>query len=1474
MRFLDFNLTIMSAGDRLLVSFAKPNGEVVYEFIAPPPPRGEIDALRAKVESDAQTTALTALKAELALSRGASTDADKKLQEVGEKLFKWVFCGKVLQALNTKHDEARREQSGLRIRLSIDPSDSSLGIYPFEIMYCPKVPFRDHLALYGGVTIVRSMAECRFESPAAIEPPLSILVVGASPNGYAKLDLKREIKDLKQALSLPGIKVESVEDCTLYRLKQIADIEKPHVLHFIGHGDFDSESKEGKIFFVNERNEPEGLTGDEFRRELYGIPSLRLVTLNACLGNVSQGADLFSSVAASIFSLQIPAVVAMQFKITDLAAIEFSKCFYSQLALGRPVDDAVTSARSHVRRKIKGTPEWATPVLYLGTPDGDFLGLRLPLEHLISHSLAQLRDGNWDIAQSTAMLALEQHPGATAHEARKIAALADQAKQFSETYMQVFKVLRRGGGNVDYPTHMIEKLIEQAKNLDGAEFERLLGSNLGKCKEIVQMAEAVREFGRGEFDSVIALCEKVPTHGLFDFNLIKEQALAERDVRDELRWLDTIWSNGDWNDAIEAAEKLSSREQTNLTRSQQEMESKRCIGKELSKAVEALKRDDFKRAQSIVASIPVAGAPSNFELSKRAIDMGAEATAASEPAAIKALKSQFEALLVEAVRASVADNPAIRSVQNFLGEIGSEADYQVGLDLYTKGFFTESHNCFTGLGDYKDSVEKAARCERWMAIIVRLQSGQWDEAKRLLVDLKAEDKSARVQTYLLWCNWARMVIPVLETMAASPLVYDPSIPWEGADNPYKLFASLSISPTSSMEQCKNDLGFDLQGKSGCMEEAERNGWDTLRLVNKRLLVDFLLYSVVNQETARSLATRLRAVEEGKELRMTTTQELVSELKEDGGIFLLLRKDYDQAISFFLQEAVTHPYNVTALHHLGVAAAAKIHWLEELGGDDDQLAQAWEYLILGWAAVFASDRFWHDWWVARRQVYGISISNQEIQDVRLHLQRFWFERIKAVTDICAGLDITFHAELNGASAVNAGKGIPLPEHPGEVAVVGFIGAKALGLLDAVARWTVSFDTESLRTEGWQKWVCHYFSELAEPQTLFQDSRYEEAIDALTHTRCEWLRRNDARCKQALLKADYPQVASASCPCFDSANPAFSELPQGGELLLTTAYDLLERAHCKIALAAVSSTPANNVKALTHWKTAVSLARRHGGVEGLLLHIRDVIIGRANFLISSVDPDDENRCLYVLDDVVELLQLSYNENWDNSDKALKMALIDHLLTRATYLSNRFENYEDARRDANWAYGMEPGMLRAIHVLCKVSLYFAGRLRERGEKERAEALMQEVEERLKEGDQMFPENSSIASCHEELEKYRVHIAEFGKIKTLPTLIESTPPSAETSHEQQKLTKLVEAMTNESQKQFAEAIKLYDEILQSEPTSVEVRARMEYCYRSWIYYEWDLGTESPEKIRQITDEALKRFPDSELLSSFAKAASEEEHQ
>ncbi len=1475
MKFVDFNLTIRPAGDHLLVSFADPDVGIIDEVISAPPPQGDVEALRDKVEKDAQTTALTALKAEQALSRGASTEADEKLKELGEKIFKWVFCGKVLQAFKDKHTQARREQSGLRIRLSIDPRDSNLGFYPFEIMFCPEVPFRDHLALFGGVTIVRSMAGYRFKSPATIKPPLRILIVGASPNGYAKLNLKREIENLKQALSLPGIKVDSVEDCTLDRLKGIAGIEQPHVLHFIGHGEFDIANREGKIFLVDKRNEPESLTGEELRREIAGISSLRLVTLNACLGNASQGADIFSSVATSIFSLQIPAaVVAMQFRITDLAAIEFSKCFYSQLALGRPVDDAITSARAHVRRKIKGTPEWATPVLYLGTPDGDFLGLRLPLDQLISHALDQLRDGNWDIAQSTATLVLEQHPKADAREAQKIAAFADQSDQFNETYIQVFKVLKRGGSGVDYPAHIIEKLVQQGTNFPDEELEQLLDGELGKCAEIIQMAKAMRAFGRGEFDRVIELCEQSPSHNLFDFNLIKEQVSAERNAQKELQSLNEIWSSGDWDMAVEAVEKLSSREEFNRTQAYKEIEIKRGVGKELRRVMEAIARDDLKRAQNIMAAITVATAPGGFELSKRVVDVGVKALEAAESNdanLVAVLKYELANLLSPSSQSSPAETLCIRQVQNFLDGISSEMDYQAGLDLYAKGFFTESRNYFVRLNGYKDSADKAARCEKWMTIIEKLQSRQWDEANRLIATLRTEDNSRRVQAYRRWCNWARVVIPILETMAASPVVHDPFIPWEGGDNPYKLFASQGISPTSKMEQCKSDLGFQLQSKPGGMEEAERNAWDVLRLLNKRLLVDFLLYNITNQETARALAERLCAVEEGKELTMVTTQELVSELKEDGGIFLLLRKDHDQAISFFLQEATSRPYSAPALHHLGLVAASKIHWLEEQGGDDYQLAQAWEYLILGWAAVFANDNFWHDWWFTRRHIYDTSISSQEIEDARLQLQRLWSERIKSATDICAGLDTTFQAELNGALAVNTGKGIPLPEHAGEVAIMGFIGASTLGLLDALASWTASFDSESLSIEGWQRWACHYFSELAEPLALFQESRYEEAIDVLTRPRCDRLRRNDVQCQQSILSELHPLVASAGCACFESANPAFSKMHRGGELLLVSAYDLLARAHYKIALAAVLSTPANNDKALTHWKIAVELARRRGESEALLESIRNVIIGRANFLVSSLDVDDRERCLDILNDVVELLQLSYDERWDNEEKALKLALIDYMLVRASFLSNQLENHEDARRDAIRAYALEPEYLRAIHILCKVNWLYAWRLHDRGQKLAAEALLKEVEDCLKVGDRLFPDNPDLASCHKDLKEIYDHIAEVKGVN-LTDLINSTPLTTETSSEHQKLGKLAEASFNEAQKRFAEAIKLYDEILQSDPDSDEVQARMAYCYKAWINYEWDGGVASPERIRQLTREALKRFPNSDLFSGFAKAASEEE--
>jgi hypothetical protein len=75
---------------------------------------------------------------------------------------------------------------------------------------------------------------------------------------------------------------------------------------------------------------------------------------------------MFSSTAAKIMREGVPAVVAMQFEITDPAALNFATAFYAQIARGRAVDQAVRHAREAVKFEHNSL-EWATPVLLLGS---------------------------------------------------------------------------------------------------------------------------------------------------------------------------------------------------------------------------------------------------------------------------------------------------------------------------------------------------------------------------------------------------------------------------------------------------------------------------------------------------------------------------------------------------------------------------------------------------------------------------------------------------------------------------------------------------------------------------------------------------------------------------------------------------------------------------------------------------------------------------------------------------------------------------------------------------------------------------------------------------------------------------------------------------------------------------------------------------------------------------------------------------
>jgi hypothetical protein len=108
-------------------------------------------------------------------------------------------------------------------------------------------------------------------------------------------------------------------------------------------------------------------------RILHNKPSLRLVVLNSCEGARTSNVDPFSGVATTLIEFGIPAVIGMQFEITDEAAIAFSASLYRALAQGLPVDAAIGAARCAIVAEREA--EFGTPVLFLRAADARLFDL-------------------------------------------------------------------------------------------------------------------------------------------------------------------------------------------------------------------------------------------------------------------------------------------------------------------------------------------------------------------------------------------------------------------------------------------------------------------------------------------------------------------------------------------------------------------------------------------------------------------------------------------------------------------------------------------------------------------------------------------------------------------------------------------------------------------------------------------------------------------------------------------------------------------------------------------------------------------------------------------------------------------------------------------------------------------------------------------------------------------------------------------
>jgi hypothetical protein len=299
-------------------------------------------------------------------------------RDIGERLFAALFSGTVGKLFERSAMALENAPNrGLRIRILIDPEISAPALHslPWEFLYWTEQ--RRFLALSRKSPIVRSLSLPLPLRSLRVNPPLRILVVIADSTG---LDLEREKLALQEACgAIPDIEIVPLEATKEEEIRRFLQNSPAfHVLHYMGHGDFDSATGEGSLRLARGQDGTPGSTLAQIVRE---TPSLRLAVLNGCHTarySNQKGLDPFDGVAPATLLAGLPAVVATQYQVSDRAAIAFSRAFYTRLAAGDSIEEAVSDGRQIIHAAAPRSPEWATPVLFLRGKNGRLFIPRKP----------------------------------------------------------------------------------------------------------------------------------------------------------------------------------------------------------------------------------------------------------------------------------------------------------------------------------------------------------------------------------------------------------------------------------------------------------------------------------------------------------------------------------------------------------------------------------------------------------------------------------------------------------------------------------------------------------------------------------------------------------------------------------------------------------------------------------------------------------------------------------------------------------------------------------------------------------------------------------------------------------------------------------------------------------------------------------------------------------------------------------------
>ncbi|HEY0069489.1 MAG TPA: CHAT domain-containing protein [Chloroflexia bacterium] len=357
--YQNFDITIVRDGDVYVANAQSPDGEAVTRFTMP----------FSELELENFLLSTSAGRGKV---RRIDTPAVAAAKHFGERLFTAAFGGEVGALLRSCLNEASDGESKLRLRLRLKEAPE-LADLPWEYLYNSSL--NRFLALDNDTAIVRYLDLPERVRALKVTLPLRVLVAISDPSDYDRLDVEQEWSNLQEALVHlirdGAVVLDRLEDATLPNLQYKLQTGYYHIFHFIGHGGFDQQNKEGVLILKDANGKGRMVSGQQIGWLLHNHKTLSLALINACEGARADYHDAFAGTAQSLVQQGIPAVVAMQFEITDMAAKTFARSFYTSIARSHPLEVALTETRLALFAAGHGMNlEWGTPVLYMRSPDG------------------------------------------------------------------------------------------------------------------------------------------------------------------------------------------------------------------------------------------------------------------------------------------------------------------------------------------------------------------------------------------------------------------------------------------------------------------------------------------------------------------------------------------------------------------------------------------------------------------------------------------------------------------------------------------------------------------------------------------------------------------------------------------------------------------------------------------------------------------------------------------------------------------------------------------------------------------------------------------------------------------------------------------------------------------------------------------------------------------------------------------------